>query len=130
MTNTLTDVYGNVAVILGGQWGDEGKGKLIDIMAEQYDIVARGTGGANAGHTVCIADPVHEGEMKKFIFHLVPSGMLYPNVQGIIGMGCVVHIPTFMEELKVLKTNNINPDGRLFLSDRAHLVFEYHKSFY
>ncbi len=119
--------YGNVCAIVGGQWGDEGKGKLVDIMAEHYDFVVRATGGANAGHTVYVRDPVHEGEFKKFIFHLMPSGALYPKTTNIIGNGCVVHIPTFLEEVKILKENGINIDGRVFISDRAHLIFEYHK---
>lgn len=123
----LTEKFGNVSVILGGQWGDEGKGKLIDIMAKQYDIVARATGGANAGHTVYIPDPVHENETKKFVFHLMPSGVLYPNVIGVIGNGVVLHIPTLLEEIETLKNSNVHVDGRLFISDRAHLLFEYHK---
>lgn len=127
MTDNLADKFGQVAVILGGQWGDEGKGKLIDIMSGKYDIVARAAGGANAGHTVYIQDPVHDNETKKFVFHLMPSGMLYPNVVGVIGNGCVVHLPTLLEEIEFLKHNGINVNGRLFISDRAHLVFEYHK---
>jgi adenylosuccinate synthase len=119
--------YGNLTVILGGQWGDEGKGKLIDIMAQQYDIIARATGGANAGHTVYIPDPNNPEKTKKFIFHLMPSGMLYPNVIGIIGNGTVIHLPTLLEEIEFLKKNDINVDGRLFISNRAHLVFDYHK---
>lgn len=127
MTNQISKKCGNVAVVLGGQWGDEGKGKLIDIMSEEYDIVGRAAGGANAGHTVYIRDPEHEGESKKFIFHLMPSGMLYPHVQGVIGNGCVVHLPTLIEEIEFLKANGIDVNGRLFISDRAHLLFEYHK---
>lgn len=127
MTNNIADKYGQAVVILGGQWGDEGKGKLIDIMSREYGIVARAAGGANAGHTVYIQDPVQKNETKKFIFHLLPSGMLYPNVVGVIGNGCVVHLPTLMKEIKFLKNNNIAVNGRLFISDSAHLVFEYHK---
>lgn len=127
MTNNIAEKYGSTVVILGGQWGDEGKGKLIDILSQEYDIVARAAGGANAGHTVYIPDPVHENETKKFIFHLLPSGMLYPNVIGVIGNGCVVHLPTLMEEIQFLQNNNISVENRLFISDRAHLVFEYHK---
>ncbi|MBU0667995.1 adenylosuccinate synthase [Patescibacteria group bacterium] len=126
-TRDLIQKFGNVSVILGGQWGDEGKGKLIDIMAEQYDIVARATGGANAGHTVYVPDPVNENGKKKFIFHLMPSGVLYPNVIGVIGNGVVLHIPTLFEEIEFLKTSGVDISGRLFISDRAHLLFEYHK---
>lgn len=112
---------------MGAQWGDEGKGKLIDILSAEYDIVVRATGGANAGHTVYIPDAINPGQTQKFIFHLMPSGVLYPDKIGIIGNGCVVHLPTFFEEVKLLKNNNIDVAGRVFISDRAHLVFEYHK---
>ena len=125
--NTLVSKYGSVAAIIGGQWGDEGKGKLTDIMAEEYDLVVRATGGANAGHTVYIPDPENEGKNKKFVFHLMPSGILYPNVTGVIGNGVVIHMQTLFEEMKQLKENNVNIDNRLFISKRAHLVFEYHK---
>ena len=127
MNQDIINKYGKVCAVIGGQWGDEGKGKLIDILAQEYDFVVRATGGANAGHTVYIPDPVETGKTKKFVFHLMPSGVLYPNVTGIIGNGCVVHIPTFFEEVAFLKENNIEVDGRVFISDRAHLVFEYHK---
>lgn len=127
MSNNLANKYGNVAVILGAQWGDEGKGKLIDIMSNEYDIVARATGGANAGHTVYVADPVDSSKTKKYIFHLMPSGMLYPNMTGVIGNGCVIHLPTLLEEIEQLKQSGITVDGRFFISNRAHLVLEYHK---
>jgi len=127
LMGSLVEKFGNAAVVLGGQWGDEGKGKLIDIMAEQYDIVARAAGGANAGHTVYIPDPNNPDQKQKFIFHLMPSGVLYPNVIGVIGNGCVMHIPTFLQEVEFLKSNNINVEGRVFISGRAHIVFEYHK---
>jgi len=128
MIDSIIERHGNVAVILGAQWGDEGKGKLIDIMAEHYDIVARATGGANAGHTVYVKDPLHRNEIKKYVFHLMPSGMLYPNIIGVIGNGCVIHLPTLFEEIDFLKNSNINVAGRFFISDRAHLVLEYHKT--
>jgi adenylosuccinate synthase len=127
MSQSFPQKYGNVAAVLGGQWGDEGKGKMVDIMSEQYEIVARATGGANAGHTVYITDPADAAQKKKFVFHLIPSGLLYPHITGIIGNGCVVHVPTFFEEVEVLRQNNIEIEGRVFISDRAHLVFEYHK---
>lgn len=127
MSTDLANKYGNVAVILGAQWGDEGKGKLIDILSNEYDIVARATGGANAGHTVYVPDPNTPEKTKKYIFHLMPSGMLYPNMVGVIGNGCVIHLPTLLEEIEQLKESQISIDGRLFLSDRAHLVLEYHK---
>lgn len=127
MPDQIIKKFGKVTAVLGGQWGDEGKGKLIDILSEKYEIIVRGTGGANAGHTVYIPDTQNPGETKKFVFHLMPSGMLYPKTIGIIGNGCVVHLPTFFEEIKHLIQSGIKVDGRLFISDRAHLVFDYHK---
>lgn len=119
--------YGNVCAIVGGQWGDEGKGKLVDIMAKNYDFIVRATGGANAGHTVYLPDHEHNGEYIKHIFHLIPSGILSTHTINIIGNGCVVHLPTFFEEIKFLREHNVEVENRLFISDRAHLVFEYHK---
>lgn len=127
MSNNYVQKYGKVTAVLGGQWGDEGKGKLTDILAESYDIVARATGGANAGHTVYINDPENPAQRKKVVFHLIPSGALYPNVVNIIGNGCVVHLPTFFEEIAFLKQNKIEVEGRVYISNRAHLVLEYHK---
>ncbi len=112
--------FGKVCAVVGGQWGDEGKGKLVDILAEKYDLVARATGGANAGHTIYIGDA-------KFVFHLVPAGMLHPGKLCVMGNGMVVHFPTLLEELEVLKKAHVKTVGRLKLSDRAHIVFEYHK---
>ncbi len=117
----------NLAVILGAQWGDEGKGKLVDILSEKFEIIARATGGANAGHTIYIKDPENPGKNKKFIFHLVPSGMLTPETLCVIGNGVVLHVPTFFEEIDVLNENNIPTEGRLLISDRVHLLFDYHK---
>lgn len=114
----------NLSVILGAQWGDEGKGKLVDIKSGDFDIVARATGGANAGHSVY----VKEGdETKKFIFHLIPSGILYEHVICVIGNGVVVHMPTVYKEIENLRENGIDVDGRIKLSDRAAVLFDYHK---
>lgn len=118
----------NVVTVLGTQWGDEGKGKLIDILSDRFEVIARATGGANAGHTIYIKDPENPGEKKKFIFHLVPSGMLNPNTVCVIGNGVVLNIPTMLEELDFLSQNGISTHGRLLISDRAHLAFEYHKT--
>ncbi len=115
---------GKVTAVLGGQWGDEGKGKLVDIIAAEYDIIARGTGGANAGHTVYVPGP--EGS-KKFIFHLLPSGALHDHPTCVIGNGVVVHIPTLIEEIEVLQAADVKTDGRILISDRAHMLFDYHK---
>lgn len=112
--------FGRVCAVVGGQWGDEGKGKLVDILAENYDIVARATGGANAGHTIYIGD-------KKFVFHLAPSGMLHEGKICVMGNGMVVHLPTILEEMDVLRKAGVDLENRLFLSDRSHIVFEYHK---
>lgn len=114
----------NLSVILGAQWGDEGKGKLVDILSENFDIVARATGGANAGHTVQIT---LNGETKKFIFHLLPSGLLREHVECLIGNGCVLSIPTMLEELETLKSEGFDVENRVWISDRVALLFEYHK---
>jgi len=111
---------GNVTCVLGAQWGDEGKGKLVDLLAHKYDIVARFNGGANAGHTLVV-----NGE--KFAFHLLPCGMLYDDTTNIIGNGVVVHVPTLLEELRSLDDAKINYEGRLKISNRAHLLFDFHK---
>lgn len=110
-----------VTTVLGAQWGDEGKGKLVDILAEQYDVVARFNGGANAGHTLVV-------DGKKFAFHLLPCGMLYPDSLNVIGNGVVIHVPTMLEELKSLDEAGIKYTGRLKISNRAHLLFDFHKA--
>ena len=110
-----------VCVVLGTQWGDEGKGKLVDILAQQYEIVARAQGGANAGHTI------YDNEGNKYKLHLIPSGILNPDATCVIGNGVVVHLPGLFEEIKGLKARGIKVDGRLIISDRAHLLFELHK---
>lgn len=114
----------NLTIVIGAQWGDEGKGKLVDILSGDFDIVARATGGANAGHTVSI----QEGdETREFVFHLLPSGVLHDQVICVIGNGCVLHLPTVMEELETVEATGINVDGRVLLSDRSALLFDYHK---
>ncbi|MCK4559169.1 MAG: adenylosuccinate synthase [Calditrichia bacterium] len=110
----------SVKVIIGAQWGDEGKGKLVDVLSENVDIVARYQGGANAGHTVYIDE-------KKYILHLIPGGILRENTTCIIGNGVVFDPIAFFEELDFLKDNSISTQGRLFISDRAHVIFPYHK---
>lgn len=123
-----TKVFGNLTAVVGTQWGDEGKGKLIDILAQKFDIIARATGGANAGHTINIPDKANQGKTKKFVFHLVPAGMLTDKKICVIGNGVAIHIPTLFEEIKVLEDSGIDTAERLLISDRAHLVFEYHKA--
>ncbi len=117
----------NLTVVLGAQWGDEGKGKLIDILSEEYDIVVRAAGGANAGHTIYLQDPENPEKKNKFVFHLIPSGMLNDNCICLIGNGVVLHLPTLMEEIELLKQSNIETNNRILISDRTHLLFEYHK---
>ncbi|KAF0913151.1 hypothetical protein E2562_020280 [Oryza meyeriana var. granulata] len=111
-----------VAGVLGTQWGDEGKGKLVDILAQRFDVVARCQGGANAGHTI------YNSEGKKFSLHLVPSGILNENTQCVIGNGAVVHLPGFFKEIDGLESNGISCEGRILVSDRAHLLFDFHQT--
>ncbi|KAG2429462.1 hypothetical protein HYH02_014042 [Chlamydomonas schloesseri] len=110
-----------VSVVLGTQWGDEGKGKLVDNLAQQFDIVARAQGGANAGHTI------YDETGRKFALHLVPSGILNPKATCVIGNGVVLHLPGLFEEIRRLKEKGVQVDGRLLVSDRAHLLFDLHK---
>ncbi|MGF1579181.1 MAG: adenylosuccinate synthase [Gemmataceae bacterium] len=105
--------------VVGLQWGDEAKGKLVDILAEEHDFVVRYNGGANAGHTV-----VRDGQT--FKFSLLPTGVLRENVTSIIGNGVVVHPVKFIEEVEQLRAADLAPEGRLLLSDRAHVIFPYH----
>jgi len=107
-------------VVVGAQWGDEGKGKLVDVLAERADWVVRYQGGANAGHTV------HIGE-KSFVLHQVPSGILHPGVRCAIGNGVVLDVETLFAEIDELVADGIDVAGRLYVSDRAHLVLPYHK---
>ncbi len=109
-----------VTVLVGSQWGDEGKGKIVDILSENYDIVTRYQGGANAGHTVTIGD-------KQYILHLIPSGILRKNVICVIGNGVVIDPNALLEEIELLRKNGISVEGRLFISHNAHLIMPYHK---
>lgn len=122
----------NVDVILGAQWGDEGKGKLCDILSAKVDICARSAGGNNAGHTIVVDLPVGEGVdgkggKTKYDFHLLPSGLVNKNCIGLIGSGVVVHIPSFFEELASLESKGLKCADRVLISDRAHLVFDFHQ---
>ena len=107
-------------VVVGAQWGDEGKGKLVDVLAERADLVVRYQGGANAGHTVVIGDT-------QFILRQIPSGILHPGVTCVIGNGVVLEPEKLFTELDELHVRGIDTAGRLFVSDRAHLVLPYHK---
>ncbi len=107
-------------ILIGAQWGDEGKGKVIDILAAKSDIVVRFQGGPNAGHTV----KVHG---RKFVLHLIPSGVLYPGKVCVIGNGVVIDPDSLFAEIDMLEKEKINVRGRLLISDQAHLIFPYHK---
>jgi adenylosuccinate synthase len=107
-------------VILGAQWGDEGKGKVIDIFAPKVDYIVRYQGGNNAGHTVVIGGD-------EFILHLIPSGILHSKKKCVIGCGVVVDPKALLDEIDVLKKKGIRVDGRLFISEGAHVIFPYHK---
>ena len=102
-------------VVMGAQWGDEGKGKIVDYLADSCDIVVRYAGGANAGHTI-VANGV------QYALHLVPSGILYPGKKVFLGMAMVIDPKSLFEELATLKSQGIDWEGRVFISDRAHLV--------
>jgi len=110
----------SVTVLVGSQWGDEGKGKIVDILSEKFDIVARYQGGANAGHTVEIGET-------QYILHLIPSGILRDGVKCVIGNGVVIDPQALLDEIKFLEDNGIKVEGRLFISHNAHLIMPYHK---
>jgi len=108
-------------VVIGTQWGDEGKGKIVDLLTPHFNIVARYQGGHNAGHTVVIGD-------KKFILRLLPSGILHPETTCVIGNGVVVDPQALKAEIAELETVGINVKGRLWISSRAHLIMPYHRA--
>src|SRR3954470_7645631 len=110
----------HVVVVVGAQWGDEGKGKLVDVLAERADWVVRYQGGANAGHTVDLGD-------RTFVLHQIPSGILHPGVRCAIGNGVVLDPDTLFTEIDELVEDGVDVAGRLYVSDRAHLVLPYHK---
>jgi adenylosuccinate synthase len=116
----MFDTRTRTVIVVGAQWGDEGKGKLVDVMAERADWVVRYQGGANAGHTVDIGD-------KSFVLHQVPSGILHPGVRCAIGNGVVLDPETLFAEMDELVRDGVDVEGRLYVSDRAHLVLPYHK---
>ena len=109
-----------VQVVVGAQWGDEGKGKIVDLLSESIDIVARYQGGANAGHTVVIGD-------KEYILHLIPSGIFHPTVICVIGNGVVIDPVALMKEIGQLRDLKIDFRDRLFISHNAHLIMPYHQ---
>ena len=111
---------GKTAVVVGAQWGDEGKGKIVDVMSERFHVVARYSGGHNAGHTVTIKG-------KKFILQLIPCGVLREGCRGVIGNGVVLDPFAFMKEVDALRATGVNVDGNLFVSNRAHVILPYHR---
>lgn len=110
----------SVVVVVGAQWGDEGKGKIVDLLSSNFNITARYQGGANAGHTVIIGE-------KKYVLHLIPSGILHPEVTCVIGNGVVIDPKALMEEIHLLEDKGIQVEGRLWISQKAHLIMPYHK---
>ena len=111
---------GKTAVIVGAQWGDEGKGKIVDVLSERFQVVARYSGGHNAGHTVTI-------QGKKFILQLIPCGVLRDGCRGVIGNGVVLDPFAFMKEVDALRATGVKVDGNLFVSNRAHVILPYHR---
>src|ERR1041384_7094153 len=107
-------------IILGSQWGDEGKGKIVDLFADRFDIVARYQGGHNAGHTVFIGE-------KKFILKLIPSGILRPGKKAVIGNGLVVDPAALLSEIETLEAAGVAVSRNLFISNRAHVLFPAHR---
>jgi adenylosuccinate synthase len=111
---------GQTAVIIGAQWGDEGKGKIVDVLSQDFSVVARYAGGHNAGHTVIING-------KKFILQLVPCGVLRPGCRSVIGNGVVLDPMAFLKEVGALREAGIQVDGNLFVSNRAQVILPYHR---
>ena len=107
-------------IVVGAQWGDEGKGKIIDILARDADIIVRFQGGNNAGHTVVVGD-------EEFILHLIPSGILHKGKLCIIGNGVVIDPQALLNEINMLREKGIEVDGNLLISEGAHVIFPYHK---
>ncbi|MGV3707630.1 MAG: adenylosuccinate synthase [Gemmatimonas sp.] len=116
----MFDSTTRTVVVVGSQWGDEGKGKLVDVLAERCDWVVRYQGGANAGHTVHIGD-------KTFVLHQIPSGIMHPGVRCAIGNGVVLDPETLFTEIDELVSDGVDVEGRLYVSERANLVMPYHK---
>ncbi|MBI4418691.1 MAG: adenylosuccinate synthase [Ignavibacteriales bacterium] len=116
-----------VQVIVGAQWGDEGKGKIVDHLSENVDIVARYQGGANAGHTVVLPGRGKSKE-REFVLHLIPSGIFHKHVTCVIGNGVVIDPKALMAEIAQLRSAGINTRGRLLISHNAHLIMPYHKA--
>lgn len=115
----IIEQLGLVTAVIGAQWGDEGKGKITDILTEHFDIIARASGGANAGHTIVV-------DGKKHIFHLIPSGCLHEGKQVVLGSGMVIQLPTLLKEIATLREAGVDIVPRLHISNAAHIVLDYH----
>ena len=105
--------------VVGLQWGDEAKGKIVDLLCDQHDVVVRYQGGANAGHTVVVDGVTYK-------LSLVPTGILRPGVDAVIGNGVVIHPPALLKEIETLAAQGVDVGGRLHVSDRAHVILPYH----
>jgi adenylosuccinate synthase len=112
--------HGKTAVIVGAQWGDEGKGKIVDVLSENFSVVARYAGGHNAGHTVIIKG-------SKFVLQLVPCGVLRKGCRAVIGNGVVLDPMALLKEVDMLRGAGVQIDGNLFVSSRAHVILPYHR---
>src|SRR4030043_275936 len=106
-------------VVLGTQWGDGGKGKIVDLLAPAFEVIARYQGGHNAGHTVCVGG-------RRIVLHLIPSGILHPGKLCVIGNGVAFSPPAFLKEIAALKEFGVSLDDRLVISRGAHLILPYH----
>ena len=109
----------SVRIILGAQWGDEGKAKVVDYLTRNADVVVRYQGGANAGHTIKAGD-------LEFVFHLIPAGIVHPDKTCVIGNGVVLDPVALFQEIDDLEAQGISIQGRLFISPNTHLVMPYH----
>lgn len=110
----------SVSVVIGSQWGDEGKGKIVDLLSKEADVVARYQGGANAGHTICWGD-------ETVVLHLVPSGIFHKNTTCVIGNGVVIDPVAILKEINTIRKQGFDVEGRLLISHNAHLIMPYHK---
>ena len=111
---------GKTAIVVGAQWGDEGKGKIVDVLSEKFSVVARYAGGHNAGHTVIING-------QRFVLQLVPCGVLRQGCSSVVGNGVVLDPIAFLKEVSGLRAAGVNVDGNLFVSNRAHVILPYHR---
>jgi len=109
-----------INIVLGSQWGDEGKGKIIDNLSEKSDFVVRFNGGNNAGHTII-------NKYGKFAMHLVPSGIFHAKTKSIIANGVVLDLEVLISEIETIKKAGVSFNGRLFISPRCHIIMPYHK---